>query len=669
MLDLVRHTLCMAKSFNSSTEYQTAVTQARAAAQAYYDDEGLRMDDGTYDELMHRIEASEAAHPEWGVSGIASEVAGGASRGGDVKHSAAMLSLDNAYDDEELTSWFQRLGRASGAAAAVLCVEPKLDGLALAARYVNGVLQLVVTRGDGTTGEDVTAQASMVAGLPAQLSGQVDFEVRGECVMTNAQFDVANTIRMESGKPAFANPRNAVAGSIRRLGSQTAMTFCAYGVVNHANAETLSHTALMTWLEELGLNTAIAMGRNLGAGAVTTIADAANVCLQIAAHREELDCGIDGAVVKADEPSVRAAAGSTGKAPRWAVARKFPPDTKTTKLLDIECAVGRTGALTVRALLEPVAVGGVVIRYCTLSNPSEIARKDLRINDTVFVRRAGEVIPEITAVLLADRMADSVVWAAPTTCPQCDMPLDKSKRVWRCPQGRSCGLARAIEYACSREALDIEGMGGRLVAQLVERGHINDVADVFSLTEDQLAQCDRMGETSARNVLAQIEIAKQLPFSRVLTALGVRMTGRRRCLQLARHFGSFAKLRAATLDELAAVDGIGEVRASSILNELVEIADVCARLLEANIGAEEPMTQEVVGGPLDGKKVCVTGSITGLTRDGAHALVESLGGKVVSGITKSTDLLVLGDGGGSKAKKAADLGITTISGDDLLAMS
>lgn len=654
--------------FQNEDEYRNAVARAAAAAGAYYDDEALLMDDGEYDELVARIASTEAVRPEWGDSGIASTVAGGASRGGDVAHSAPMLSLDNAYDDDELTAWHGRLERAAGVTAPVLCVEPKLDGLALAARYENGALVAVVTRGDGTSGEDVTAQTANVFGLPRKLDERETIEVRGECVMTTAQFELANEERIATGKPSFANPRNAVAGSIRRSGAEVGMTFCAYGVVGHPNADTMTHTALMAWLESIGLNTAIAMGRELGAGAAASIAEAAEVCARIAAGRASLDCGIDGAVVKADASQVRADAGATGKAPRWAIARKFPPDTKTTKLLDIECAVGRTGALTVRALLEPVAVGGVVIRYCTLSNPSEIARKDLRIGDTVFVRRAGEVIPEVTSVLLGDRTAASTPWQPPTNCPQCGSALDTSQRVWRCPKGRACGLARSIEYACSREALDIEGMGTRLVEQLVDLGHVADVADVFALTEQQLLSCERMGETSARNVLAQIEKARALPFSRVLTALGVRLTGRRMCQRLARHFGSFEALRAASPEELAAIEGVGEVRAASIHAELCELSGVCERLIAGGIGLTEPVAEVAAETPLAGKKVCVTGSIAGLNRDEAHTLVERLGGKVVSGVTKSTDLLVIGDGGGSKAKKAAELGITTMTGEEFVAL-
>jgi DNA ligase (NAD+) len=655
-------------AITTQQDYRTAIAAAEQAAAAYYDDADLVMDDGEYDELVAAIAAAEAANPAWGASAVTTSVAAGVSRGGDIAHSAPMLSLDNAFDDGELAEWHTRMLKVVGLDSVALCVEPKLDGLALAARYEHGKLVMAVTRGDGETGEDVTAQARYAAGLPHDLGENLTFEIRGEVVMTAAQFETANTIRIAEGKTGFANPRNAVAGTIRRKDSTTPLTFCAYGIIGHGNTDMMDHSELMEWLAGLGVNTAIAMGAALNAGRCETLAQAAQVCATIAERRADLDCGIDGAVVKADAPAVRANAGSTGKAPRWAIARKFPPDTKTTKLLGIECAVGRTGALTVRAELAPVSVGGVVITSCTLSNPSEIARKDLRIGDIVFVRRAGEVIPEITAVQLSERADDAEAWQAPTECPSCGSTLDQSQKVWRCVQGNKCGLTRAIEYACSRDALDIEGMGSRLVQQLVERGDVESIADLFTLTKDQLLTLDRMGDVSATKVLAQIELAKSQPMSRVFTALGLRSTGRRMCKRIAVTFPSLQAFRSASVDELAAVEGIGDVRASTIVSELAKLADVCDRLVAMSVGVVEEPAAAASGGALAGKKVCVTGSVPGHTRDSAHAFVEALGGTVVSSVSSKTDLLVVGDGGGSKAKKAEQLGIKTISGAELVAM-
>ena len=649
--------------------YTEAVRRLEEAASAYYDSETLLMDDGEYDELLKAVQQAEGLNPSWGKSSVSTKVAGGQSRGGDVKHNAAMLSLDNAYSDEELTEWYERMLKVIDTPSPELCVEPKLDGLALAARYEQGDLKMVITRGDGETGEDVTRQAARVLGLPQTLTEPLSFEIRGECVMTTEQFEKANVEREAEGKAVFANPRNAVAGSIRKVhGEANEMTFCAYGVVGTTLEDELSHTEVMAYLAGLGINTAITMAVSYGAGMVETIDDAIKACNEIAKNRSVLDCGIDGAVVKANKSSERRQAGATGKAPRWATARKFPPDTKLTVLREIECSVGRTGALTVRAVLEPVAVGGVVIESCTLSNPSEIARKDIRIGDHVWVRRAGEVIPEITSVALEKREKDSESWVAPHECPRCATTLDRTQKVWRCPNGRSCGLAESLLYAVSREALDIEGLGEKVVNQLVVAGLVADVADIYTLEKSAVAGLDRMGDTSAQNIITEIETSKNLPLSRVLVALGVRHTGRRMCKRLAGVFQTMDALLAASVEDLAAVDGVGEVRAASIKAELEELRGVIERLAESGVNMSEPQGEKVEGGALEGKRVCVTGSVPGLNRDEAHALVERLGGVVVSGVTKKTDLLVVGDGGGSKAKKAAELGVVVMPASDLLAL-
>jgi DNA ligase (NAD+) len=649
--------------------YTEAVRRLEEAASAYYDSETLLMDDGEYDELLKAVQQAEASNPSWGKSAVSTKVAGGQSRGGDVKHNAAMLSLDNAYSDEELTEWYERMLKVVATPSPELCVEPKLDGLALAARYEQGELKMVITRGDGETGEDVTRQAARVLGLPQTLAEPLSLEIRGECVMTTEQFEKANVEREAEGKAVFANPRNAVAGSIRKVhGEANEMTFCAYGVVGTTLEDELSHTEVMTYLAGLGVTTAITMAVAYGAGVVKTIADAIKACNEIAKNRSVLDCGIDGAVVKANKASERREAGATGKAPRWATARKFPPDTKLTVLRDIECSVGRTGALTVRAVLEPVAVGGVVIESCTLSNPSEIARKDIRIGDHVWVRRAGEVIPEITGVALEKREKAAESWVAPHECPRCATALDRTQKVWRCPNGRACGLAESLLYAVSREALDIEGLGEKVINQLVGAGLVADVADIYTLEKSAVAGLDRMGDTSAQNIVTEIEASKNLPLSRVLVALGVRHTGRRMCKRLAGVFQTMDALLAAGIEDLAAVDGVGEVRATSIKAELDELRGVIERLAKSGVNMLEPQEDKIEGGALEGKRVCVTGSVPGLNRDEAHALVERLGGVVVSGVTKKTDLLVVGDGGGSKAKKAAELGVVVMTASDLLAL-
>lgn len=650
-------------------KYLETLEILREAARAYYNSDHLTLDDETYDALWNQARQAHQSNPEWGGGEVFQSVAAGSGNGGEVTHKRAMLSLDNTYSDEEVVAWHERLEKACKSSVSELCVEPKLDGLALSVWYEAGRLVQIVTRGDGTSGEDVTVHASEIAGLPKRLPEKVTAEIRGECVMTASQFQEANARRFENGEREFANPRNAVAGLIRRkeAGSFVSMTFAAYGVYDTPKSATENHTSLMGWLESMGVGTAIAMGREFGAGVALGIQAAVIASNSVAAARSSIDCGIDGVVIKADRSSDRDQSGETGKAPRWATARKFPADTRTTVLSGIECSVGRTGALTVRAVLEPVSVGGVTITSCTLSNPSEIARKDLRIGDTVWVRRAGEVIPEITSVALEKRPEGTKPWRAPKSCPRCKSALDTTQRVWRCPNGRTCGAFESLLYAVSRDALDIEGMGEKLLRQLVESGRVSNVADFYTLEARELAELDRMGELSASNVVSEIEKSRELPFSRVLCSLGIRGTGRRMCARLAQTYTGFGDLKRATVEELSAIEGIGSIKAEQIVTELAELSDVIDALVRAGVGREEDEIEKVESA-ISGKIVCVTGSITGMTREQAQEAVVRLGGKSVSSVTSKTDLLVVGDGGGSKLAKAEKLGVQTITGAEFAKM-
>ena len=657
-------------NITTKAQYNKAIAKLEEAAHAYYESSDLVIDDATYDELISEVAKAQAANPSWGKASILEKVAGGVSDGGDVTHKRAMLSLDNAFSDEELKEWHDRMLRVVSETEVALCVEPKLDGLALSAWYEGGKLVRVVTRGDGQSGEDVTRRAGQISGLPASIDSKATCEVRGECVMTLSQFEDANKARTGNGDAAFANPRNAVAGAIRRKSDDVLyqMTFAAYSVYDLPEVSSLSHSALMARLADMGFTTAIGLGAAFGAGRVANIEDAVAACNNIAANRVSIDCGIDGAVVKADEPAVRDQAGETGRAPRWATARKFPPDTRTTTLLDIECSIGRTGALTVRAKLAPVAVGGVTIEYCTLSNPSEIKRKDLRIGDTVWVRRAGEVIPEITSVLLSERAKGLKPWTPPTLCPRCQGGLDKSQRVWRCDNGRSCGLAESLIYAASRDALDIEGLGKVLIEKLIKEELLSDVADIFELKASDISGLENMGDLSAKKVIDQIDLAKSAPLSRLLCSLGIRGTGRRMCRRIAEKYVTMDNFLEAGLDSLSEVEGVGSVRAELILTEVAELQEVIERLIALGVGVAEPVTDSPAEGPFTGKRVCVTGSIANMNREEAQARVESLGGVFVSGVTSKTDILVCGDGGGGKRTKAESLGVAVMEASAFLAL-
>lgn len=653
------HLNSTAAGFSDEDGYRDAVARLSDAGARYYDGDGtaLVMDDATYDALFKRVARSEADHPEWGTSAAVSSVAGGVS-GGDVEHSVAMLSLDNAMDDTELDAWFARLTKVLSGEAVTLVVEPKLDGIAIAARYERGTLTQIITRGDGRSGEDVVAHIGTVRGLPGSVgpdSGLGDrFEVRGEVFLRDADFQSANKARVKAGKSAFVNPRNAAAGAVRNRTEpgRVALSFAAYDLLGFDG----SHSAAMAALAGCGFDTA---NRVLGdTDEATDFTAAKALIVSFEAARPTLGFDIDGAVVKVDDADLRERAGATGKAPRWAIAFKYAPDTRLTTLLDIQVDVGRTGACTPVAVLEPVFVGGTTIEHATLHNASEIARKDLRIGDRVWVRRAGEVIPEIVGPKLDERPKDALPWVMPTTCPRCSAALDQSQQVWRC-SNRTCGTAEQIEYFASRGCLDIEGLGTTLVGQLVSSGLVSSVADLYDLTAAKLEKLERVGSKSAEKLLAQIEHSKHQPLSRVFAGLGVRLTGTRMSRRLAAHFGTMDALRSASVEDLAAVAGVGPIRAQSITAEVADLSELINRLIRAGLTMDEPTVGgDATGdGPFVGKTVVVSGSVPGMSRNEAREAVERLGGTSSSSISAKTDLLVAGAGAGSKLAKAEQLGI------------
>lgn len=652
--------------FADRVAYDEAVTTATAAAAAYYDSDALTMDDATYDALVARIKVTEAANPAWGASEVTTSVAAGASAGGDVTHSIPMLSLDNVFDDGELAGWFDRLTAAAGRPVSRFTVEPKLDGLAVAARYEHGQLTLIATRGDGRTGEDVTRVASTAAGLPRTLTEPVTLEVRGEVYMTDEDFEVANENRVDAGHAPFVNPRNAAAGTVRNQNRtyDAPLTFAAYQLVGHPAAEDRPYDEMMGWLADLGFATA--GGRIGGLKVATDVTGLLAAVEDLAALRPTLGFAIDGAVIKAALPEDRAEAGSNSRAPRWGIAWKYPADTAMTRLLGIEIEPGRTGLLSPRAVLEPVFVGGTTITSATLHNPGEIARLDLRIGDTVFVHRAGEVIPRVTGPNLTLRPDGTVPWEPPSACPRCGSGIDRSEKRWRCEQGRHCNALPALRYWTSRDCLDIEGAGETLLRKLLDEGLVTDVADLYTLTVEQIAGLDRMGETSATNVIDQIERSKTQPLHRVFCGLGVRYTGRSMSRRLAKAFGTLDAIRSASVDDLAAVEGVGPVRAESIVAELAELAELIDRLVAAGVNTVEPTTEQVATGdlPFTGKTVVVSGTVPGLTRNEANEWVERLGGKSTSSVSAKTGLAILGPGSGSKAAKAEKLGIEVMDSGD-----
>lgn len=650
-------------------DYEASRELVRQAAEAYYLDGTSTLDDVTYDGLARRVIATEIVHPEWvDDRGPIAQVGAGTS-GGDVAHSAAMLSLDNVFSSDELIAFMERVERLVGHPVAAWRVEPKLDGLALAARYVNGRLTSLVTRGDGRTGEDVTHAIDQIAGLPRSLNEPVSVEIRGEVMMTDADFATANEIRLAHGEPPLANPRNGAAGTLRAQNRDYVLplSFFAYTLLEDG-AEVRDQSDAMSFVTRLGVATASqSSSQTTHAGVVDAVAG-------FLAQRATIGIAIDGAVIKIDDLATRREAGSTSRAPRWAIAYKYPADTRSTTLLDIEVGVGRTGNLSFTAVLAPVEVGGVIVSAASVHNPSVITTKGLRVSDPtapapqhqlVWVRRAGDVIPEITGPANQDT-AGTVPYVAPSSCPRCGGPLDTTGLIWRCQQGRSCATGAVIEYAVSRDCLDIEGLGDTIVAGLVANGAIAKVTDLFELTEAKLLTVDRLGPKVATKILAHVELAKRLPMNRVFCALGVTMTGRSMSRRLAGAFRTMDALRHATIEQLQAVDGVGPERAGTIHAELRLLSDELDYLAQHGIGQSEPTTASApTQGVLAGQTWVVTGTMVGAlagrSRNEVHELLEQLGAKVSGSVSKTTTVLLVGEKAGSKAQKAAELGVTVMN--------
>ncbi|MEY2247017.1 NAD-dependent DNA ligase LigA [Streptomyces sp. BF23-18] len=664
--------------------YAQAVEDALKASAAYYEGGTSVLDDDAYDRLVRGIAAWEAGHPDQVLpDSPTGKVAGGAVEG-DVPHTVPMLSLDNVFSPEEFTAWTASLARRTGHDVERYSVEPKLDGLAIAARYQQGRLTRLITRGDGTAGEDVSHAIGTIEGLPGELAEPLTLEVRGEVLMTTAQFEHANEVRTAHGGQPFANPRNAAAGTLRakERAYTVPMTFFGYGLLPVSGTEAeeaaqlgeLAHSELMARAAELGVNTTASTAVP-GIKAATAEQVLARV-QEIGALRAELPFGIDGIVVKADLAADQRAAGSGSRAPRWAIAYKLPAVEKITRLLAVEWNVGRTGIIAPRAVLEPVEIDGSTITYATLHNPADITRRDLRLGDHVMVHRAGDVIPRIEAPVAHLRTGEEAPIVFPEACPNCGSAIDTSEQRWRCEQGRNCHLVAALSYAAGRDQLDIEGLGHTRVVQLVESGLVADLAGLFGLTREQLLGLERMGETSTDNLLAAIETAKGRPLSRVLCALGVRGTGRSMSRRIARYFATMDAVRAADAETMQRVEGIGTEKAPSIVAELAELAPLIDRLVAAGVNMTEPGatppaapdedgTDEreggSAGGPLAGMTVVVTGAMTGaleqLSRNQMNELIERAGGRSSSSVSKKTTLVVAGEGAGSKRAKAETLGV------------
>ena len=652
--------------------------EIRAHDHAYYVLDNPRIADAEYDALMRELRALEAASGEPVPADSPTRRVGGKadSAFAPVAHSVPMLSLDNVFSAEEFHAFIKRLQERLDHSGLRLSAEPKFDGLAISLRYENGVLVRAATRGDGATGEDVTANVRTIRAIPLRLLDTAPpavIDIRGEIYMPKAAFAALNAAAERDGGKTFANPRNAAAGSLRQLDpaitASRKLSFYAYGIGAHDGfALPATYSDLLAQYRAWGVPVCpLQRALDSVAAAVAYMAD-------LGEKRHALPYEIDGVVYKADYYADQQAAGFVSRAPRWAIAWKFPAVEKTTVVEAIDVQVGRTGAITPVARLRPVEVGGVTVTNATLHNADEVARKDVRVGDTVFVRRAGDVIPEIVKTVPEARPAGSLPFAMPTHCPVCDSEIirPEGEAVARCSGGLHCRAQRvqALIHFASRKALDIQGLGDKLIEQLVQDGRVHSPADLFALTLADWAALPRMAEKSAQNILAALEAAKATTLPRFIYALGIREVGNVSADLLARHYRELPALMAAGEEDLQAIDGIGPVMAQYIRHFFMDDANraVIAALQAAGIhwpAVEAPVV--AADSPLAGKTVVITGTLPTMTRDEAAAHVARLGGKTSSAVSKKTDYLLAGDKAGSKLEKAQSLGVAIIDEAQLLA--
>ena len=651
----------------------------RAHDHAYYVLDNPTVADAEYDALMQELRALEAASGAPVPDDSPTRRVGGKADGAfvPITHAVPMLSLDNVFNAEDFAAFYRRLQERLGSDALLhLSAEPKFDGLAISLRYENGVLTRAATRGDGATGEDVTANVRTIRAIPLRLLTDTPpavIEVRGEIYMPKAAFATLNAQALQAGGKTFANPRNAAAGSLRQLDpaitAARQLSFFAYGYGAHDGfILPATYTELLAQYRAWGLPVCPLQRALTGADA------AAAYMADMAAHRHDLPYEIDGIVYKADRFAEQQTAGFVSRAPRWAVAWKFPAVEKTTIVEAIDVQVGRTGAVTPVARLQAVEVGGVTVTNATLHNADEVARKDVRVGDTVFVRRAGDVIPEIVKVVLEKRPTDSQPFTMPTHCPVCasEVIRPEGEAVARCSGGLHCQAQRvqALIHFASRKALDIQGLGDKLIEQVVANGSVQSPADLFRLTLDDWSALPRMASKSAQNVLDALNAAKETTLSRFIYALGIREVGNVSAELLARHYRELPALLAADEEDLQAIDGIGPVMAQYIRHFFLDEANraVIADLQAAGVhwpAVEAPVVN--ADSPLAGKTVVITGTLPTMSRDTAAAHVTALGGKTSSAVSKKTDYLLAGDKAGSKLTKAQELGVAIIDEAQLLA--
>jgi DNA ligase (NAD+) len=659
----------MTDSSALAAEAESLRQQLREHNHRYYVLDDPLVSDSEYDRLMMRLRAIEQAHPEFLDPDSPTQRIGGEAVAAfaQIRHELPMLSLDNVFNEEELRAFDKRLRERLGEPAVIdYCCEPKLDGVAVSILYEAGRLLRAATRGDGSTGEDITANVRTIESVPLRLRGDAvppRIEVRGEVYIAHAGFERLNRDAARAGEKSFVNPRNAAAGSLRQLDARITarrpLEFCAYGVgVLETAAPPATQSAMLALLRVLGLRTSPEIA----------LASGADGCLayyrQLGMRRASLGYDIDGVVFKVDRIELQQRLGFVSRAPRWAVAHKFPAQEESTRLLGVDFQVGRTGAITPVARLQPVFVGGVTVSNATLHNMDEVRRLGLMIGDTVIVRRAGDVIPQVVRVIAQLRGPDAVAVELPHVCPVCGSPVEQSEGevVSRCSGGLVCAAQQkeTMRHFASRRAMDVDGLGERLIEQLVDHGLARNVADIYHLDRAALAALDRMGGKSADNLLAAIERSKSTTLQRFLFALGIREVGEATALALARHFGTLDAVLTADAEALQQVPDVGPVVAGHIA-AFLGVADnraLIERLLAS--GIHWPVVERpAIDAPLAGRVVVLTGTLESMSRDRAAALLAGLGAKVSGSVSARTQLVIAGPGAGSKLERAAALGIET----------
>jgi DNA ligase (NAD+) len=642
---------------------------------AYYVHDAPSVPDADYDALVVELRGLERQHPELRDRDSVTQKVGApiATIFSAVRHAEPMLSLDNAFDVDELRAWSERAakGLELDPAALVYAVEPKIDGLALSILYVDGSLVQAATRGDGRVGEDVTENVRTIKNVPAVLAGASSgrVEVRGEVFLAKQDFFDLNDRQRQLGEKEFANPRNAAAGSLRQkdpsVTASRALSFLVYQLVELDGAASFtSYVDTIAQLATWGFLTAVETTLQVGVEAMIRRSDWFEV------HRHELRYQIDGVVIKIDDLAQRGRLGFTSRAPRWAIARKLPPEERTTRLLAIEVSIGRTGRATPYAVLEPVVVAGSTVSMATLHNQDQVALKDVRPGDLVIVRKAGDVIPEVVSAVLEPGKRRGAKWRFPTKCPDCGGPLERvgeqSDTYCVNPGCPAQQLQRVIHFA-SREALDIEGLGEQRVAHRRPPRLVGAVADLFSLRVEDLSSLEGLGELSATTLVGAIAGAKSMPLSRLLVGLGIRHVGPVAARALASAFRSYGALERASLEELEAVEGVGPVIARSAYHYCREdeVRERMARLAVAGLSLEEPSSTVGVEQTLAGRAVVVTGAVEGFSRDEAEAAIDARGATSPGSVSKKTYCVVVGEApGAAKVSRARDLGVPMVAAEE-----